>query len=209
MLNELVELVEKGERLYVEVNNANAALLLALHLARKLGYRVTSEIAVPPQLTEAFSDIEIHRVEGCFESDNTSIIVFDAQCEPRLYSNAPIVVSIRRYSARFKNRVRVYIRRVDVSRYLALVNGKAFFVKISLDGIQRLELDRDLAKAMNVLNRALLEYGTLTVRDATNVLCAELGVDRRRARMLMQKLVALRLYNIEGGHVVPTISIVE
>ncbi len=58
-----------------------------------------------------------------------------------------------------------------------------------------------LGKAYRVIEEALLEYGELSVKDTVSILVYELGIDKKKAREILSKLIENKYIRVEKGRI--------
>lgn len=58
-------------------------------------------------------------------------------------------------------------------------------------------------EALEILRNAIIDYGELTIKDATMILAHELGIDKGEARKILVELARKRYIRVEHGHVYP------
>lgn len=58
-----------------------------------------------------------------------------------------------------------------------------------------------LGAAYDILKKSMIEYGELTVKDATNILVKELGIDKREARKILSELILRKYIRVVHGFI--------
>ena len=87
------------------------------------------------------------------------------------------------------------------------VAGQYLTTTVRVSGVELKELktpplEAREAKLVEILRNALQEYGTLSQRDAIDIISAELGLKRGEARRLLLELVRKGVLIIEEGYIV-------
>ncbi len=81
--------------------------------------------------------------------------------------------------------------------------GIEYTVEVTKNGIEQVvEKESSIERrAYNIILDSMSEYGVLTIKDAVNIISANLGVDRNYARRILYKLVSDGKLRIEKGMV--------
>jgi len=96
-----------------------------------------------------------------------------------------------------------YLKHAYGREYLLTYLNETIRICIEPTGI-RLSLQTPrgiLGKALNALRDSIMEYGTITTKDAIYVLMGSLKIDKRYARKILQELVNKKYIKIEGGYI--------
>ncbi len=79
--------------------------------------------------------------------------------------------------------------------------GRTSVVEISIEGIREVrEKESTIEKqALNTVFDAMSEFGQLSVKDAVNIIAANLGIPRQESRKLLYKLISEGKLKVKGG----------
>ncbi len=88
-----------------------------------------------------------------------------------------------------------YIIQGDINERIVLLNNLEIKTVEAPPGIK--------GEALEILRNAIIDYGEITVKDATIILAHELGIDKGEARKILVELARKRYVRVEHGHVHP------
>lgn len=98
---------------------------------------------------------------------------------------------------------KVYCKRVGDRVFILKYGDSEVKVEGGVNGVfdLKIELPPYLKKALECLQKALVEYGPLTIPDAVTVISGSLKVDKSYARRMLYELVRRGLVKVEGKNV--------
>ena len=88
-----------------------------------------------------------------------------------------------------------YIIQGDINERIVLLNNLEIKTVEAPPGIK--------GEALEILRNAIIDYGELTIKDATIILAHELGINKGEAREILVELARKRYIRVEHGHVYP------
>jgi len=111
-----------------------------------------------------------------------------------------IVVIANRFP-RLRSFKKVSVYHVEGNKYVLIMSEGMCLIAIERGLIRDLDIPPEVSEAYNVLSKHFMEFGALRIRDAVNILCSTMFIDKVRARALLQELAKLRLITIRSGYI--------
>lgn len=172
-----------------------------------------------PRLVEAVARAMLREIEAVLEvrADNIYIELYDnyesvdvAPCECKvilcvnevhtdLRSKRIVVIGNRFPRLRSFRKVNVY--HVEGNKYVLTTSGGLCLITMERGLIRDVSIPSEIIEAYNVLSEYFMEFGALRIRDAVNILCTAMSIDKVQARALLQELVKLRLIAIRNVYI--------
>ncbi len=122
---------------------------------------------------------------------------------PKHTGNVIVMVKPRSGLKAFYGWKRVYLKRVEGREFILKHGSITQRVVISVDYIGLAKSPRGfLGKALNVLRRGVVDYGSLSVREAVELLMYGLGIRKDEARNVLKELVKRRYVEVKEKEVI-------
>ncbi len=157
---------------------------------------------------EAVLEVRVNNIYVELYDNHESIDVAPCECKvilcvneirTNLRSMRIVVIGNRFPSLRSFRKVNVY--HVEGNKYVLMTSRELCLITMERGLIRDVNIPSKIIEAYNVLSEYFTEFGALRIRDAINILCTAMSVDKVQARALLQELAKLRLIAIHSGYI--------
>ncbi|ABN70252.1 hypothetical protein Smar_1157 [Staphylothermus marinus F1] len=138
---------------------------------------------------------------------DTVVIVFEPEILPyrSKIENVLITLTPGNYSFKIpREYTKIFLKQIQHNIYELLFTGSNERYRVRIEGNKVFLVEKPsgiLGKAYEILRESMIEYGELTVKDATIILTKELGVNKVEARKILSELVMRKYIRIIHGFI--------